>query len=113
MNRFLSMKRLSILFFGLFGVLVAGTLVFQSYWLDPGERCEKGGKWYDLESRTCATPIYIPDITGRPAGVTRAQASAAKNAELLGLEAEVARRQVAVNAEVEKGRAELQAQRSN
>ena len=113
MNRFLSMKRLSILFLGLFAVLVTGTLVFQSYWLDPGERCEKGGKWYDVGSRTCATPIYIPDITGRPAGVTRAQASAAKNEELLKLEAEVARRQIAVNAEVERGRAELKAREAN
>ena len=104
MNRFLTMKRLSILFFGIFGVLVAGTLVFQSYWVDPGERCEDEGKWYDIESRTCATPIYIPDITGRPEGVTRAQASNEKNRELIVLEREVALERRARNAAIEQER---------
>lgn len=107
MHRFLSMKRLTILFFSVFAVLVTGTVVFQSYWLDPGERCEKDGKWYDVESRTCALPIYIPDITGRPAGVTRAEASNAKNRELLGLEREVANERQAVNAQIEQQREEF------
>ena len=107
MHRFLSMKRLTILFFSVFAVLITGTVVFQSYWLDPGERCEKDGKWYDVESRTCAVPIYIPDITGRPAGVTRAEASAEKNRELLALEREVANEQRAVNAQIEKQRQEF------
>ncbi len=104
MHRFLSMKRLTILFFSVFAVLIAGTVVFQSVWLDPGERCVKDGHWYDVESRTCAVPIYIPDITGRPAGVTRAEASAEKNRELLGLEREVANERRAVNAQIEEQR---------
>lgn len=107
MHRFLSMKRLTILFFSVFAVLVTGTVVFQSYWLDPGERCEKDGKWYDVESRTCAVPIYIPDITGRPAGVTRAEASNAKNRELLGLEREVANERRAINSQIEQQREEF------
>jgi len=107
MHRFLSMKRLTILFFSVFAVLIAGTVVFQSVWLDPGERCVKEGNWYDVESRTCAVPIYIPDITGRPAGVTRAEASAEKNRELLALEREVANEQRAVNAQIEKQRQEF------
>lgn len=107
MHRFLSMKRLTILFFSVFAVLIAGTVVFQSVWLDPGERCVKDGHWYDVESRTCAVPIYIPDITGRPAGVTRAEASAEKNRELLGLEREVANERRAVNAQIEKQRREF------
>ncbi len=107
MNRFLTMKRLSILFFGIFGVLVAGTLVFQSYWVEPGERCVDDGKWYDMESRTCATPIYIPDITGRPAGVTRAEASNQKNRELLVLEREVAVERRARNAAIAQEREAL------
>ncbi|MFN5481910.1 MAG: hypothetical protein ACK49G_07165, partial [Brevundimonas sp.] len=65
MSRYLSLKRLGILFLGLFALSVTATLVFQSYWVEPGERCEAGGGWWDLESRTCARPIYIPDITGR------------------------------------------------
>lgn len=109
MNRFLSMKRLSILFFGLFGVLVAGTLVFQSVWIEPGERCKRDGKWYDIESRTCAQPIYIPDITGRPAGVTRAAASAAQNRELVELERQAAAQNQALDAAVDQGRQDLRA----
>jgi len=107
MHRFLNMKRLTILFFSVFAVLITGTVVFQSYWLDPGERCEKDGKWYDVVSRTCAVPIYIPDITGRPAGVTRAEASNAKNRELLGLEREVANERRAVNAQIQQQREEF------
>ena len=107
MHRFLSMKRLTILFFSVFAVLITGTVVFQSYWLDPGERCERDGKWYDVESRTCAVPIYIPDITGRPAGVTRAAASDAQNRELLGLEREVANERRAINAQIEQQREEF------
>jgi hypothetical protein len=109
MNRFLSMKRLSLMFFGAFAVLVAGTLTFQVYWLNPGERCEKNGKWYDVQSRTCATPVYIPDITGRPAGVSRAEASAAKNAELVDLEQQVTEERAANAAAVQRGRADLKA----
>jgi hypothetical protein len=86
MSRYLSFKRLAVLFAGLFALSVTATLVFQSYWVEPGERCEAEGGWWDLEGRTCARPIYIPDITGRPAGVSRAEASDAGNRELLSLE---------------------------
>lgn len=86
MSRYLSFKRLAILFFGLFAVAVTATLAFQRYWVEPGERCEARGGWWDLEGRTCAQPIYIPDITGRPEGVSRAEASDAQNRELLSLE---------------------------
>ena len=109
MNRFLSMKRLSILFLGVFAVLMAGLFVLQRFWVDPGDRCEARGDWYDITTRTCATPIYIPDITGRPAGITRAEASAGKNRELIALERQLAQQQIAVNAQVEEGRAELEA----
>lgn len=107
MKRFLTFPRLSMLFLGVFGVMLAGIFVLQSYWVDPGERCEAAGKWYDIESRVCAQPIYIPDITGRPAGVTRAEASAEKNRDLVRLEAEAAARQQAVNAEVAREKAAL------
>ena len=109
MNRFLSMKRLSLLFFGLFGVLVAGAFVFQNVWVEPGERCERDGKWYDIESRTCAQPIYIPDITGRAPGVTRAEASATQNAELVELERQAAAQNRALDVAVDQGREDLRA----
>ncbi len=109
MKRFLTFPRLSMLFLGVFGVVLAGIFVFQSYWVDPGERCEAAGKWYDIDSRVCAQPIYIPDITGRPAGVTRAEASAEKNRDLVRLEAEATARQRAVKDEVAREKAALAA----
>lgn len=109
MNPYLSMKRLTLLFFGLFAILVAVALVYQRVWADPGERCEASGNWYDISTRTCATPVYLPDITGRPAGVTRAEASAAKNRELIALEAQAAGQARALDAAVDKGRADLDA----
>lgn len=113
MMRFLSMKRLSLLFLALFGVLAGGAVAFDRFWVEPGERCVREGNWYDIETRICARPIYIPDITGRPAGVTRAEASAEKNRELVALEAEVTRRRAARDAEVERGRAALAAAQGN
>ena len=110
MHRFLSIKRLSFMFFGLFAVLVAGAMTFQAFWLNPGKRCEADGNWYDVETRTCATPIYIPDITHRPAGMTRAQASAEKNAELVRLENQAVIQQAAIDAAVEKERAKMKAE---
>ena len=42
MKRFLTFPRLSLLFLALFGLSVAGVFVLQTYWLDPGKRCEAG-----------------------------------------------------------------------
>ncbi len=109
MNPYLSMKRLSLLFFALFAVLVVGAFVFQRYWADPGERCEARGQWYDITTRTCATPIYLPDITGRPAGVSRAEASAAKNRELTVLERQAAAQAQAQTDATEAERARVRA----
>lgn len=109
MRRFLTLPRLTVLFFSVFGVIVAGVLVFHFFWVTPGERCEAKGNWYDIETRTCATPIYIPDITGRPPGVSRAEASKAKGQELVQLERQVAAekraRQEATDAERARVRA--------
>ncbi len=110
MHRFLSIKRLSFMFFGLFAVLVAGAMTFQAFWLNPGKRCEAQGNWYDVETRICATPIYVPNITGRPAGMSRAEASAAKNAELVRLENQAVIQQAAIDAAVQKERDKMKAE---
>lgn len=89
MNRFLTIRRLSFIFFGLFAVVLAGVFALQRFWVDPGDRCTAQGYWYDIETRICAQPIYIPDITGRPEGVSRADASNQANQELLVLEDQV------------------------
>lgn len=111
MKRFLTIRRLSIMFFGAFAVLVVGIFVFQRYWMDPGDRCTAKGYWYDLETRICAQPIYIPDITGRPAGVSRAEASAQANEELVKLEDQVAADRRARVAATEAERARVEAMR--
>lgn len=104
MTRFLSMKRLSILFLSIFAVLVTGTLIYQTVRLDPEEKCEGDGRWYVAESRQCYTPIYLPDITGRAEGVTRAEASAQQNRELVELERQRAARERARDAATAKER---------
>ncbi len=108
MNRFLTMRRLSILFFGIFAVLVAGTLVFQRFYVAPAEKCEGQGRWWWAEERTCLTPIYLPDITGRPAGVSRAEASNEQNRELLAIEDRLKAEKAARAAATARDRADYQ-----
>ena len=112
MTRFLTMKRLGILFGFLFAVALAGVFTYQHFVVDPEDKCVAEGRWWYAEGRECVTPTYLPDITGRPAGMSRAEASNAKNRELIeierGLAAEKAARQLAT----EKARAELKANES-
>lgn len=109
MKRFLTMGRLSVLFFSLFAVMIAGVFVFQHYWVAPGDRCEAAGKWYDIESRTCAQPISIAEITGRPLPGARAQASAEKNKELVVIENQLTAEKRARDAATEVERARVAA----
>jgi len=109
MTRFLTMRRLSLLFFGIFGVLVAGTLLVQRFWIAPAERCEKGGQWWYAEERRCVTPIYIPDITKRAPGVSRAEASNEQNRELLEIEARLKAEKAARDAATARERADFAA----
>jgi len=90
MKRFLTLPRLAAIFFSVFAVALVGLFVFQRLWIDPGEKCADRGWWYDMESRICAQPIYIPDITGRAEGETRLEASERGNRELVELEAQAA-----------------------
>jgi hypothetical protein len=107
LHRLLSFKRLSMLFLAIFAVLVGGAMVFQNYWLEPGERCERDGKWYDIETRICAQPISIAEITGRPIGVSRAEASAQANRELVDIERQLTAERHARDAAVAAERARL------
>lgn len=107
MNRFLTGRRLGILFVAIFAVAVGGVLVFQQYWLEPGERCEASGRWYDIETRICATPISIAEITGRPIGQSRAEASAAKNRDLVRIERQLKAERAARDADAEVQRRRL------
>lgn len=79
MNR--TIDRLKLVFLGVFAVACVGVWAYQAYYVWPAERCEAARSWWDPETRTCARPIYIPDITGREPGETREQASLRRAAE--------------------------------
>jgi len=51
---------------GVFVVVSLVMVVIQLVWINPGRECEQAGKWWDWRQRTCAQPILISDITGRP-----------------------------------------------
>ena len=110
MNRLLTMKRLSILFLSIFAVLMAGMFAYERLVVAPGDRCEAGGKWWDPETRVCAQPISIAEITGRPNPGERAAASAEKNRELVAIEDSLAARKRARDADADRQRAALAAQ---
>jgi hypothetical protein len=80
MNR--TIDRLKLIFLGVFFVLAAASWGYQALWVWPAKNCEADGKWWDGSTRTCAHPIYIPDLTGRPAGVSRKEWSEKKAAEI-------------------------------
>ncbi len=110
MHRLLTMKRLSVLFLSIFAVLLAGMFAYENLVVAPGDRCENGGKWWDPETRICAQPISIAEITGRPNPGERAAASAAKNRELVAIEDSLALQQAARDVDRERQRAALAAQ---
>ena len=70
-------NRLMVGFLALFVLGAVGAAAYQIIWIIPGKRCEAAGRWWDPASRQCATPIYIPHITGRPVNTTEAAAAAA------------------------------------
>jgi hypothetical protein len=101
---YLSFKRLGFIFLAIFAVLMVGVLAFERFWVAPGDRCEAEGGWYDRETRTCAQPIYIPDITGRQPGESREAASRRNATELVQLERRIAAREAARREAIEQER---------
>lgn len=110
MHRLLTMKRLSVLFLGVFAVLLGVTFTWQALVKAPGDRCIADGYWWDPDTRICAQPLSIAEITGRPNGVSRAQASDEKNRELIAIEDQLAARQAARDADADRQRAALAAE---
>ncbi|CAN5176500.1 hypothetical protein BH10PSE1_BH10PSE1_12570 [soil metagenome] len=107
MTRFLTMKRLGILFCSLFAIAMAGMFTYQHFVVDPEDKCVAQGRWWYAEGRKCVTPTYLPDITGRPAGMSRAEASNAKNRELIEIEHRLAAEEAARQAATDRARAGL------
>ena len=52
-------------FVAAFFVAVAAAFIYQSIWVWPKERCLRAHHWWDPYARVCATPIYLPAVTGR------------------------------------------------
>lgn len=89
MNRLID--RLKIFFLGLFAISCVVVWAYQLLWVAPMKACEAHGNWWDPISRVCATPIYLPNLTGRPVGAlspaqlkARAMQANAREAQLLG-----------------------------
>jgi hypothetical protein len=71
--------RIKIIFLVVFGALSVGAVIFHFYWLRPLQKCEvEQRKWWDSETRTCAQPVLISDITGRTIQDKAAEAEARK-----------------------------------
>ena len=90
MNRLID--QLKLFFLGLFAISCVAVWTYELLWAAPRKACEAHGNWWDPFSRVCATPIYLPNLTGRPIGAlspaqlkARAQAAGAAEAQLLGV----------------------------
>ena len=104
MNRFLSARRIGILFVGLFAILCAGIFVVQRFYIDPEDKCIASGRWWYVDDRECVQPVSIAELTGRPIGVSRAEASAQKNRELVEIEHRLEREKAARQAATDRDR---------
>ena len=66
-----TITRLKYIFLGLFVLAAAASAAYQIFWVKPAKQCEATGAWWDPRTRICATPLYIPNLTGRPEGMSR------------------------------------------
>jgi len=110
MNR--TIDRLKLVFLGLFALGAVGVWAYQLMWVRPAKQCEAQQSWWDASTRTCATPIYIPDITGRPEGMSRREWSelqAARKVEAERLGAVAAAEQARATEEAQKAAADKSA----
>lgn len=79
-----TISRLKLIFLALFAVGCAVIWTYQIFVVMPARQCDEQQRWWDPKHRVCATPLYIPSITGRPAGMSRKEWSeqqAARQAE--------------------------------
>lgn len=86
MNR--TIDRLKLVFLGLFALGGAGIWAYQIFYVVPAKKCETHGGWWDGRTRACGQVVYIPSITGRPAGVSRREWSEQQAARQVQREAE-------------------------
>ena len=61
-------RRVELWFLCLFAVAAAAVWTYQLFWVEPVQKCERTGNWWDPQSRSCAHVIYLPNITHRKPG---------------------------------------------
>ncbi len=90
MNPFID--KLKLVFLGVFFFACCAVWAYELLVIAPAKKCEAHGNWWDPQGRVCATPIYLPNLTGRPVGAlspaqlkARAEAVKTDQAKLLGL----------------------------
>ncbi|MFA7261839.1 MAG: hypothetical protein WC068_02345 [Caulobacter sp.] len=66
-----TINRLKLVFLVLFAIGTAAIWGYQFFYVFPAQKCDDRGGWWDRKGRICATPLYIPSITGRPKGMSR------------------------------------------
>lgn len=64
MTRFYN--RLMLGFVALFLIGAGGAVAYQFMYVIPAQKCEAAGNWWEPSTRACATPVFLPHITGRP-----------------------------------------------
>lgn len=79
MTRFYN--RLMLGFAALFVFGVGAAVAYQLIYVIPAQKCETVGHWWEPATRTCATPIYLPHITGRPIDTAARARAAAEGLE--------------------------------
>ena len=65
-RRFLG--RIELVFFAVVAIALVGVFAYQALVIDPVQKCEGSGNWWDARTRTCGHVIYLPDVTHRAAG---------------------------------------------
>ena len=83
-----TIDRLKILFLVLFAIGAAGIWSYQIFYVWPAQKCDSRGGWWDMKARICAAPINVPDLTGRPEGMSRREWSEKQAARQLQREQE-------------------------
>ena len=64
----LFLGRIELVFFAVTALAVVAVFAWQAWAVDPVQRCEGSGNWWDAKTRTCGHVVYLPDITHRPRG---------------------------------------------
>lgn len=62
-----SIPTLRWIFLGAFVLASAGIWGYEWYFVRPGRLCEQAHRWWDAKLHRCLQPIWIPDLTHRPA----------------------------------------------